>query len=104
MDNQAPELAPVRSELTSVRVAAARAELSETRAAWLGIAGEANATSNPDDMVFIIQHLEDISNSQGRLEWEVKKMKKDVRQGNASDVAQDTMGWWELGLRLGGFI
>ncbi len=55
MDNQAPELATVRSELTSVRVAATRAELSATRAARLGTAGEANATSNPDDMVFIIQ-------------------------------------------------
>ncbi len=41
MDNQAPELATVRSELTSVRVADAGAELSATRVARLGIAGEA---------------------------------------------------------------
>jgi hypothetical protein len=92
MDNQATELAAVRSELTSVRVAALRAELSATRAARLGIAGKAAATSNPDDMVLIIQRLEDISNSQGRLEREVKErevkeMKKDARQSNATDAA-----------------
>jgi hypothetical protein len=62
MDNQATELAAVRSELTSVRAAALRAaalraELSATRAARLGIAGKAAATSNPDDMVLIIQRL-----------------------------------------------
>jgi hypothetical protein len=102
--NQATELAAVRSELTSVRAAAARAELAATRAARLGTAGEAAATPNPEDMVFIIKRLEDIGNSQGRLEREVKEMKMDVRKGNAADTAQDTRGWWELGLELGGFL
>jgi hypothetical protein len=55
-------------------------------------------------MVLIIQRLEDISNSQGRFERDVKEMKKDARQGNATDAAQDTRGLWELGLELGGFL
>jgi hypothetical protein len=62
--NKVTQLPAMRSEMICVMEAATRAELSRDLTARLGKTGKTATTPNPEDMNFVIQRLEDISNSQ----------------------------------------
>jgi hypothetical protein len=103
------ELAEAKEELRQEREEVKRLKQVEQR----GAAGEAAAPLplTAADVAEFFRLLKDMNVNEMRLEREMAgvrrelaELREEVKKGEATEEAQATRGWWELGFEVGGFL